>query len=362
MIFFHHFPQFIRQCFQNPAGLPACAVIIGSKKTTNPPSSNNLYFCRKRNRMSDRSLYFSRNKFTFGVCANSVMLCVFAPLRENYHAKMLRRKARNNTNAPFLAVRSIYILVGLTVCLSSCKAQSVAVDKQPAAVATESLEYAEAIRQALYFQIRADSLRRATEAQVAALADAPESQKAGMRIAIRDIDAQATATQKKADEWFARGGRFEQSITPAAADNQSEPTAPEESKPAGKVEVKDAPKKTDVKDASTGEFAILARSPYSADNPIPVDAVLPDGTAYKIQLGAFGKPLQPNTFKGLTPISAEKLPGGVTKYFVGMFRKFSDADDALRKVHEYGYKDAYIVAFYNKKVISPERAKQLENK
>jgi N-acetylmuramoyl-L-alanine amidase len=54
------------------------------------------------------------------------------------------------------------------------------------------------------------------------------------------------------------------------------------------------------------------------------------------------------------------LDNGITKYYVGLFRRFTDADDALRKVREYGYKDAYIVAFYNQKTINPERAKQLE--
>ena len=119
-------------------------------------------------------------------------------------------------------------------------------------------------------------------------------------------------------------------------------------------------KEVEPKNIQESEFVILSKSPYSVANPIPVDHPLPDGVAYKIQLGAFSKPVSVTAFKGLTPLSGEKLPNGVTKYYVGLFRRFADADDALRKVHEYGFKDAYIVAFYNHKIINPERAKQLE--
>ena len=104
----------------------------------------------------------------------------------------------------------------------------------------------------------------------------------------------------------------------------------------------------------------MPQSPYSETNPIPIDNPLPDGVVYKIQLGAFSKPLATNTFKGLSPISGERLPSGITKYYVGLFRRFADAEDALRKVHEYGFKESYIIAFYNSKTINPERAKQLE--
>ena len=232
-------------------------------------------------------------------------------------------------------------------------------------VMTESPEYSEAVNRALYFQIRADSLRRLTETRVSALTDAPESQKAAMRIAIRDSDVQATATQKKADEWFARAGKFETipvRVPSVKAETSREIVEPEITKSLVEPETKAGPEKSDTKDASAEGFAILARSPYSDSNPIPVDAPLPDGAVYKIQLGAFGKPVPPDAFKGLTPVSAERLSNGVTKYFTGLFRKYADADAALRKVREYGYKDAYIVAFYNKKTITPERAKQLENK
>ena len=216
--------------------------------------------------------------------------------------------------------------------------------------------YNEAVTQGLRVQVQADSMLRVVEAQVLALATAPESQKDGMKIAIRDNDAQAKALQKKANEWFAQAQTFEEASAKAVVGDAK----PEAGAETVKVAVVQSAKNAEPKNIQESEFAILSQSPYSAANPIPVDDPLPDGVAYKIQLGAFSKPVSVTAFKGLTPIFGEKLANGVIKYYVGLFRRFSDADAALRKVHEYGFKDAYVVAFYNRKTINPERAKQLE--
>ncbi len=226
-------------------------------------------------------------------------------------------------------------------------------------------EYQTAIRRALYFQMQADSFQRVTEAQNATLSDAPENQKAGIKIAIRDSNDRAAALQNRANEWFARVNEYEvTSVKPNTGIKPKDETVSIE-----KTETSDnrlpqanTNKKSDAEKSSMEEFAILAKSPYSPANPIPVDQPLPDGVVYKIQLGAFGKTVPVNIFKGLTPISGEKTASGVTKYYTGFFRQYENADAALRKVHEYGYKEAYIVAFYNKKAIAPDRAKQLENK
>jgi hypothetical protein len=216
--------------------------------------------------------------------------------------------------------------------------------------------YQEAVSQGLRFQVQADSMQRLVEAQILALATAPESKKNGIKIAIRDYDAQAVALQKKANEWFAQVVVFEGATV--AVSNAASIVEPVDSVVVSEV----ALNKTEPQSIPEPGFAILSKSPYSSVNPVPIDEPLPDGVAYKIQLGAFSKPLPVNTFKGLTPLSGEKLANGVIKYYVGLFRRFTDAGDALRKVHEYGLKDAYIVAFYNRKIINPERAKQLEGR
>ena len=219
--------------------------------------------------------------------------------------------------------------------------------------------YSEVVTQGLLLQIQADSMLRMVEMQTLKLATASESQKNGIKIAIRDYDAQAVALQKQADGWFAQALVFEKATT-TAVDSDTSSVTETAGANAIKVVESEPVKKVESRNIQETEFAILAKSPYSVANPVPVDNPLPDGVVYKIQLGAFSKPVPATAFKGLTPLSGEKLPNGVTKYYVGLFRQFADADDALRKVHEYGYKDAYIVAFYNHKTINPERAKQLE--
>ena len=189
--------------------------------------------------------------------------------------------------------------------------------------------YPEIVAQALRFQVQADSMQRVVDAQVLALNTARESEKNGIRKAIRSHEAMTSALQKRANEWFIQAVAFETYALMPVADLYH-------------------------------EFAILPKSPYSAENPAPVDVPVPNGVIYKIQLGVFRNPSAANTFKGLTPLSGEMLDNGAIKYYAGLFSRFADADHALRKVHEYGFKDALIVAFYNQKPINTGRARQLE--
>jgi len=216
-------------------------------------------------------------------------------------------------------------------------------------------EWNQAVVQGLRFQAQADSMQRLIEAKVSALSTIPESQRNGIRTAIRNDEAQAAALQKTANEWFARAVALEGTLVTAATSKNATLTQEKESDANEELE-----ENRETKDNREPEFAVLSKSPYSAANPVPVNVPLPDGVAYKIQLGAFSKQLPANAFKGLTPISGEKLPNGVTKYYAGLFWRFADADDALRKVRENGFKDAFIVAFFNQKTINTERARQLE--
>ena len=58
---------------------------------------------------------------------------------------------------------------------------------------------------------------------------------------------------------------------------------------------------------------------YSEENPIPVNPKIPDGLIYKVQVGAFRKPIPQDLFKGFAPISAEKVRDDITRYRVGYF-------------------------------------------
>jgi len=218
--------------------------------------------------------------------------------------------------------------------------------------AYSQMSYQEAVSQGLRFQMQADSLQRLVEAQTATLAVASESQKNRIRNALRDYEAQTAVMQKSADEWFTQAMKIE---VPSISDDTV--TMQEISDSSAMVRTT---KNIETISIRKIDFDILPKSPYSFTNPFPIGESLPDGVVYKIQLGAFSKPIPANTFKGLSPISGEQLANSITKYYAGLFRSLTDAEDALRKVHEYGFKDAFIVAFYNSKTINTMRAKQLE--
>ena len=218
--------------------------------------------------------------------------------------------------------------------------------------------YENAIKQGLIYQIQADSMLRLVESNVLALAITPDSQKENLKNTINNSNTQSIAFQKKADEWFVKALEFEKNMATSVS-NDSKPKA-EKTVNVTVDAVAESTKKPDIKRKQEYEFTILPQSPYSETNPIPIDDPLLDGVIYKIQLGAFSKPVATNTFKGLSPISGERLSNGITKYYVGLFHRITDAEEALRKVHEYGFKESYIIAFYNRKTINPERAKQLE--
>lgn len=90
---------------------------------------------------------------------------------------------------------------------------------------------------------------------------------------------------------------------------------------------------------------------YSEKNPIPINKKLPEGLIFKVQIGAFRKPIPQDLFSGMSPITGETTSKGFIRYTVGLFEKFTTADKVKNKIIDLGYKDAFIVAFLNGKRI-----------
>ena len=104
-------------------------------------------------------------------------------------------------------------------------------------------------------------------------------------------------------------------------------------------------------------FEVNATSVYSDARPIPVDAPMPEGLVYKVQVGAYRKPIPQDLFRGFAPLRGEKLDNGITRYTAGVFVGFSDADEAKNSIRQLGYRDAFVVAYYNGKRISLNEAR-----
>jgi len=108
-------------------------------------------------------------------------------------------------------------------------------------------------------------------------------------------------------------------------------------------------------------FEMMDRPAYSASNPIPLNTALPEGVFYRIQLGVFSNDIDPGTYGGIFPVTGESVPGrGLTRYYAGKFSNYGEARKALDTIRSAGYSDAFIVAWYNGKRMSVDKAKNLE--
>ena len=94
---------------------------------------------------------------------------------------------------------------------------------------------------------------------------------------------------------------------------------------------------------------------------IKSDTEIPGTLVYQVQLGIYKAAVLPETFKGLTPIYSKPTDKGIC-YTTGLFERLADAREANNTVHEMGLKDAFIVAYYNKKKITLAEAAKLEKK
>lgn len=97
---------------------------------------------------------------------------------------------------------------------------------------------------------------------------------------------------------------------------------------------------------------IKTTNAYSAAKPIPIDEKMPDGLVFKVQIGAFKAPLPDNTFRGLSPVSAQTTPNGYLRYMAGNFEKYESASAVKNDLRNLGYNDAFVVAYLNGKRIT----------
>lgn len=79
--------------------------------------------------------------------------------------------------------------------------------------------------------------------------------------------------------------------------------------------------------------------------PIPMDAALPAGIVFKVQIGAFRKPVPQEAFSDMSPVMGETVGNGLVRYTAGLFTSAEGALAAKDRVRERGYGDAFVVAY-----------------
>jgi tetratricopeptide (TPR) repeat protein len=97
---------------------------------------------------------------------------------------------------------------------------------------------------------------------------------------------------------------------------------------------------------------------YSSSDEIPMDPEMPNGVIYKVQIGAFRNKINPSIFNGISPIVGESTGQGFTRYTAGTFRGFKSANMAKGRIRNLGFRDAFVVAFYNGKRITLDEAEE----
>jgi len=112
--------------------------------------------------------------------------------------------------------------------------------------------------------------------------------------------------------------------------------------------------------SSIYEFKILSSEQDKLS--LSLNEPLPSGVIYRIQIGIFKKLDSGKFFKGIEPVMAESIEGkDVIRYSVGLFSQYKDAEEALVKVKEKGFTDAFVVAFYNQVRVQLKYARTIES-
>jgi hypothetical protein len=107
-------------------------------------------------------------------------------------------------------------------------------------------------------------------------------------------------------------------------------------------------------------FKIIDKQAVDVSVPLPVNIKNPRGLVYRVQVGAFRKPVPNEFFREFSPVSGDILQNGLTCYMAGYFNNINTASTAKNEIRTIGYKDAFIVAYCDGKRISYAEAKALE--
>jgi hypothetical protein len=112
--------------------------------------------------------------------------------------------------------------------------------------------------------------------------------------------------------------------------------------------------------SSQGSTTVKTPVVAPVEKVMPVSTNAASGLVYRVQVGAFSKPISEEKFKEFKPVSGEKLPNGVTRYLAGAFNSRESVAKAQQQIRAIGYKDAFPVAYCNGERITMEEARQLQ--
>jgi len=209
------------------------------------------------------------------------------------------------------------------------------------------------LSEALSIQLKSDSLGRiARDKRLLAKVTPDEGQKKYLIADIIRLERESKKLQREADLKFAEAWKMKEAeASPAGGDT-------------GTVENIPSMQPSNVSEADkeiSDEFSLLDKSYYNESNPIPKGLNSHKGLVYRIQLGVFSKPRVDDAFGGISPVYYHQVENSaILKYYAGLFYTLKGALTALGQVKINGFPDAFIVAFFDDKPITTEKAREIE--
>ena len=94
--------------------------------------------------------------------------------------------------------------------------------------------------------------------------------------------------------------------------------------------------------------------------PLPVGLPCPEGLVFRVQVGAFRKPVPAARFREFTPVDGQVLANGLTVYMAGYFQSSNEAQQQQKLIRTLGYTDAFVVAYQNCTRLSLAQGRALE--
>ncbi|HTA63354.1 MAG TPA: hypothetical protein VK835_12895 [Bacteroidia bacterium] len=128
------------------------------------------------------------------------------------------------------------------------------------------------------------------------------------------------------------------------------------------IDRRDKNKATEIKPEETVFSKSMKRPADQWDKDVILDAELPMGLVYQVQIGFYKNLNVSEVFRGLTPIMGKTMPTGGVSYSIGMFEKIADAQQAKNYVRSIGLADAFVIASYDRKKITIAEAAKFEKK
>jgi hypothetical protein len=237
--------------------------------------------------------------------------------------------------------------------------------------------YEQILAQAVEFQYKADSVNSIVNKQKKAIDNLAGNEKSALRVKILENEKTAAGFQSMADQKY----REAEAILNPKADTAAAPKVPsritEYIPPRDTVKkVENSVNKAVAKTIDSTKvilppvrarvevfsmFEVLAQPATDPKARPVIDSQIPAGLIYRIQIGVFRNPVTPAYFKGIAPVYGFKIAGtDKTIYYIGAFRRNSDAVKALSTVKTKGFKDSFIVALSENKSVSADRAAVME--